>query len=289
MHRYFRLLSFLQRGVASRSLPAQCVAALLIGPFATAYAADKSVLSRDIPPRTSIPASPGSDAVEKGAAVLTTRDPVVVMRGFPFSHAIQASGSVTRYGASGLPSGLSCDPQTGIISGVTSASGEFTVTLSATNAAGTNLATQVFIADGIAPIEMPLVKSVMPPPAGLYRSGDRIDITIEIDVPYSGLEVVGRPRITLLVGTQTRYASFESLTGSGDRARLVFTYTVAPGGVAASGIVVGSAIEQNGGTIRDRMGLYCALGLPEMKALDVRVGAAGGPNTDRQLALADAI
>jgi hypothetical protein len=60
--------------------------------------------------------------------------------GSAFGYQVVASNNATGFGATGLPPGLGIDPVTGIISGSTSATGTFVVTLSATNAAGTTTA-----------------------------------------------------------------------------------------------------------------------------------------------------
>jgi hypothetical protein len=57
--------------------------------------------------------------------------------GSPFSYQIAATNAPTSYGATGLPGGLSVCTTTGLISGTPSATGTSTVTLSATNSAGT--------------------------------------------------------------------------------------------------------------------------------------------------------
>jgi len=54
-----------------------------------------------------------------------------------FNYAITASNSPTSYNATGLPSGLTINTTTGIISGTPTVAGNYTVTISATNAAGT--------------------------------------------------------------------------------------------------------------------------------------------------------
>jgi hypothetical protein len=61
--------------------------------------------------------------------------------GSAFSYQITATNSPTSYAASGLPGGVSVNTSTGAISGTPTASGTSSVTLSATNSAGTGRAT----------------------------------------------------------------------------------------------------------------------------------------------------
>lgn len=62
------------------------------------------------------------------------------VRTLDFRYEIKASGSPTSFTAIGLPTGLTLDPATGLISGVPSETGSFTVAIAVTNDAGTTTA-----------------------------------------------------------------------------------------------------------------------------------------------------
>lgn len=73
--------------------------------------------------------------------VISSASTATATVGTAFSYQITASYSPTSFGATGLPSGLTVNTTTGLISGTPSASGVFNVTLSAKNTYGTGTKT----------------------------------------------------------------------------------------------------------------------------------------------------
>ncbi|MEJ2690369.1 MAG: DNRLRE domain-containing protein, partial [Deltaproteobacteria bacterium] len=75
--------------------------------------------------------------IDPTAPVITSATSASGQVGSPFTYQIAASNDPTSFDATGLPAGLSVDPATGAITGTPAATGTATVTISATNAAGT--------------------------------------------------------------------------------------------------------------------------------------------------------
>src|SRR5262249_18442262 len=76
-----------------------------------------------------------------GMPVITSATTASTVLGGAFSYQIAASNAPTSYGAAGLPTGLSINTATGLISGTPTTTGVSTVTINAANAAGTAQAT----------------------------------------------------------------------------------------------------------------------------------------------------
>ena len=79
--------------------------------------------------------------VSLGAPIIGSATAASAIVGIGFSYTITASNIPTSFSATGLPSGLTLNAATGVISGTAMATGTSTVTLGAGNAAGTSTAT----------------------------------------------------------------------------------------------------------------------------------------------------
>ncbi|ADY52959.1 Fibronectin type III domain protein [Pseudopedobacter saltans DSM 12145] len=92
------------------------------------------------------------------------------------------------------------------------------------------------------------ITAVTVPSNATYAIGQTLNFTIKFSGNVNVTTTGGTPRIVMTIGSTTRYATYTSVSGTGD---LVFTYTVQSGDLDTDGIAVGSAIDLNGGTITD--------------------------------------
>lgn len=91
-------------------------------------------------------------AVTPGAPVITSALLIQAIRGVDLYYQITATNNPTRFDVSSLPPGLTFETASGIILGSPSQSGEFSVLLAASNAAGTGRATLVIAVITPAPV-----------------------------------------------------------------------------------------------------------------------------------------
>ena len=91
-------------------------------------------------------------AVLTSAPVVTSAATASAQQGTAFTYQITATNSPTSFGATGLPTGLTVDPATGLISGTPMENGAFAVNLSATNATGAGTAVLTLTVTEITPV-----------------------------------------------------------------------------------------------------------------------------------------
>ena len=116
------------------------------------------------------------------------------------------------------------------------------------NAVGAGLTGETYSVDRTAP----LVTSVSVPASGSYVAGQNLDFTVNLGEATLVDTRNGTPRIKVTLDNgEIAYATY--LSGSGSTA-LVFRLTIANGQQDSDGITLGSAIELNGGTLRDALG-----------------------------------
>src|SRR5208283_795266 len=84
--------------------------------------------------------------------VITSSGTAAGTVGVTFSYQITASNSPTSFGASGLPTGLTVNTVSGLISGTPTGAGTFSVTVSATNSGGTGSALLTLTVAAAAPV-----------------------------------------------------------------------------------------------------------------------------------------
>jgi len=149
--------------------------------------------------------------------------------GTAFSYQVVGTNIPTSYGATGLPAGLSINTNSGLISGTPTAAGTFTVTLGATNSAGTGSATLTLTIRTGATIV--LQKGVSPTTA---TSGGTVTFTIQYQNTGAGnaTAVV----ITDAVPAGTTLVS-GSITGGGTLSSNTITWNLGTIAGSATGTV----------------------------------------------------
>jgi Putative Ig domain/Abnormal spindle-like microcephaly-assoc'd, ASPM-SPD-2-Hydin len=126
--------------------------------------------------------------INSAAPVITSSTTVNGAVGSAFSYQITATNSPTSYAATGLPTGLSVNTSTGLISGTPTISGTSSATINATNAGGTGSATLTLgIASTSYSVMLSWTASPSPDAAGYEISGYNIFRSTTSGGPYTQL------------------------------------------------------------------------------------------------------
>lgn len=97
------------------------------------------------------------------------------------------------------------------------------------------------LVDAIAPV----INTVDVPADSTYKSADQLNFTVHYN---ENVTVTGTPYLPVTIGSTPVHASYVSGTGTQN---LVFRYIIQAGDSDTDGIVAGSSLSLNGGTIRD--------------------------------------
>ena len=95
---------------------------------------------------------------------------------------------------------------------------------------------------------VPLISSMSAPADGTYIENNNLDFVATMS---EAVNITGSPRLTLTIGSTTKYAVYQS--GSGTNL-ITFRYTVNAGDVDIDGIALASTLDLNSGTVKDLAG-----------------------------------
>lgn len=115
--------------------------------------------------------------------------------------------------------------------------------------------------------DIPYVNSITAPVNKTYNAGETIDLVLSFT---ESVNVTGTPQVSLDIGGNTRYLSYN--TGSGTSS-LTFSYIVIPGDYDTDGVILGNAIELNGGSLQDLSANDASLNAPNPLTPNVLVDA----------------
>ncbi len=222
--------------------------------------------------------------------VITSPLSTMATIGQPFTYQITATNSPTSFDATGLPAGVTVNTSSGLISGTPSASGTFTVNLSATNTGGTGNAT-LTLDVAIAPpvIISPLTAAGTVGQQFVYQFVAMGATSLAASNLPAGLTF--DPSLSAIVGTPTVAGTSQimlSASNAGGTTNATLTLTIQP--APASGPVIISStsatgrpalffsfqVITSGGTAAARLS---ASGLPPGLSFDPVTGQISGTPT----------
>ncbi len=110
----------------------------------------------------------------------------------------------------------------------------------------------------------PTVSSVITPPPGIYKTGYKLDFTINFTKKVMVKNTILPPTLSMIIGTKQKNAIYKSGSGSSS---LLFTYVIEKDDFDKDGIKLTAAILLNDATIIDEIGNEASLNLNNIGAL----------------------
>lgn len=127
--------------------------------------------------------------------------------------------------------------------------------------------TTTVLVDGISPHILNLTK----PSGGFYQANDFISLSLNFNRSMTVDLTGGTPRVALVVGATTRYATYFAGTGSSN---ISFRYQVQAGDTDSDGVLFSNTIDLNGGTLKSTVGNIATLTFTSPTTTDVLVGVS---------------
>ena len=206
-----------------------------------------------------------------GVPVITSSPTATGAVGTSFAYQITATNSPGSFGASGLPSFLTLNPATGVISGVPNVTGSWTIGLSATNATGTGTLNLTFTSNPAAAVSFVQIAA-----NASSGSTSSFAVTFPANTLASDLILVGfdfdnsvTPTVTDSQGNVFTQVGTELTSPGGTRSRVYF----APNTIGGADTVT---VSLSG--VSDYLEVYSTeySGADLSNPIDAKTGASGG-------------